>query len=90
MLMQKSKARNIFVGEMLKSVQNRRCNLDYRTPGQNGEKRVDQIIKNVMDELGHGEKYETKDEQEKLKKVVVSRPTLDLPLKLIRTTVKKV
>ena len=88
--MQKSKARNIFVGEMLKSVQKRRYNLDYRTSGQNGEKRLDRIIKNVMDELGHGEKYETKDQQEKLKKVVGSRPTLDLQLRLIRTTVKKV
>ena len=90
MRMQQSKARNIFVGEMLKSVQRKRYNLDYVTPEQNGEKRVDQIIKNVMYELGHGEKYETKDEQEKLKKVVGSRPTLDLPLRLIRTTVKKV
>ena len=55
--MQQSKARNVFVGEMLKSVQKKQYNLDYRTPEQNGEKRLDQIIKNVMDELGHGEKY---------------------------------
>ena len=90
MRMQQSKARNVFVDEMLKSVQKRQYNLEYRKPEQDGEKRVDQIIKNVMNELGHGEKYETKEEQEKLKKVVGSRPTLDLPVRRILTTVKKV
>ena len=56
MHMQQAKAKNNYIGEMLKSVQKKQYNLDYRTPEQNGEKRVDQIIKNVMDELGHVEK----------------------------------
>ena len=44
--------------------------LDCRSArqSQNDEKRLDQIIKNVMKNLGHGEKYQTQKEQEDVNK----------------------
>ena len=44
--------------------------LDFRSArqSQNDEKRLDQIIKNVMKNLGHREKYQTQKEQEDVNK----------------------
>ena len=52
-------------------VEVKRNNLDFRSPAQklsDEKKTMDTIIKDIMNDLGHGDLYETKEEQEKVKK----------------------
>ena len=63
--MKQLRAKNDYISKTRASVQKKQNKLDFRSTRQkqNDEERVDQIIKNVTNDLGHGEKYQTQDER---------------------------